>query len=155
MAMLLSLSALLWPVVRGVPSRQVREHVGWTLGRQPAAEPVIGLGCYIMGYPLMITGLVVGLILMGAQHLLAGGGASPDDLVSPPTPSHPIVGPIARGDWQIRLMIFVLASIVAPIVEETVFRGVLYRHLRELTRGLGVLGSIAVSGLISSFVFAI
>jgi len=155
LAMLSSLVVLLWPVLRGVPWQQVRENIGLTLGRRPAAEPTIGLGCYIMGYPLMFAGLVVMLILMGAQHLLNGGGASADDLVSPSTPSHPIVAPLARGDWEMRLLIFVLASIVAPIVEETIFRGVLYRHLRELTRGLGIIVSVALSGLISSFIFAV
>jgi membrane protease YdiL (CAAX protease family) len=155
-AMLLSLIVLFWPVVRGVPWRRVREHIGLTFGRRPAAEPVIGFGCYIMGYPLMVAGIVVMLILMGAQHLMGGGGpSSADDLVSPPSPGHPIVGPLARGDWQVRLLIFILASVVAPIVEETIFRGVLYRHLRELTCGLGAVVSIVLSGLVSSFIFAV
>jgi membrane protease YdiL (CAAX protease family) len=153
--MLASLAALFWPVVRGVPWRHVRQHVGLTFGRQPVAEPVIGIGCYIMGYPLMFVGLALMLLLMGLQHLLSGGGPSPDDLVNPSTPSHPIVAPLARGDWQVRLVIFFLASIAAPLVEETIFRGVLYRHLRELTCRLPTIASVICSGLISSFIFAV
>jgi membrane protease YdiL (CAAX protease family) len=154
LAMLLSLAVLVWPVVRGVPWRQVREDLGWTLGRRGAAEPIIGLGCYILTFPLLFVGLAIVLILTFAQNLLTGG-PTPDDLVGPITPSHPIVGPLARGDWEIRLQIFFLASIVAPIVEETMFRGVLYRHLRELTDRFGALVSVICSGLISSFIFAV
>jgi membrane protease YdiL (CAAX protease family) len=53
------------------------------------------------------------------------------------------------------LQIFFLASIVAPIVEETMFRGVLYRHLREATRWLDPVASILISALVSSFIFAV
>jgi membrane protease YdiL (CAAX protease family) len=152
--MLSSLVTLLWPVLRGVPWRQVREHVGLTFGRRPMAEPAIGVGCYIMGYPLMFIGLALTLLLMYVQHLLSPGGGV-DDLSNPSSPGHPIVAPLARGNWLDRLEIFVLASIVAPLVEETVFRGVLYRHLRQLTQRLGILASVVFSGLISSFIFAV
>jgi membrane protease YdiL (CAAX protease family) len=153
--MLSSLATLLWPVVRGVPWRQVREHVGLTLGRRPLAEPAIGVGCYIMGYPLMFVGLALTLLLIYVQHLLSAGGGGADELSNPSSPAHPIVAPLASGNWLDRLEIFVLASIVAPLVEETVFRGVLYRHLRQLTQGLGILASVIFSGLISSFIFAV
>jgi membrane protease YdiL (CAAX protease family) len=148
-----TLAALAWPVARGVPWRTVREDVGLTLGRRPSAEPAIGLGCYLMGYPLMLVGFLITLALMAVQQML--NGHSPDDLVSPSVPSHPIEMPLASGDWELRLQIFFLASIVAPIVEETMFRGVLYRHLRELTcRGFTAI-SIIFSGLVSSFIFAV
>src|SRR5262249_27852666 len=45
-----------------------------------------------------------------------------------------------------------VASVVAPVVEETMFRGVFYRHLREasarLPAALSVLGSAAVSSVL-------
>jgi membrane protease YdiL (CAAX protease family) len=145
---------LAWPVLRGLHWRQVREDIGWTLGRRPAAEPVIGVGCYVLNYPLMVAGLIAVFVLMAAQQYLQGGGPGKDDLVSPSTPSHPIVGPLASGDWETRMLILLLASVFAPIVEETIFRGVLYRHLRELTCWSGMAVSIILSGLISSFIFA-
>ena len=148
-----TLAALAWPVMRGVPWRQVREDVGLTLGRRPAAEPAIGLGCYLMGYPLMLVGFLITLALMAIQQMLSG--RSPDDLVGPSLPSHPIEMPLASGDWELRLQIFFLASFVAPIVEETMFRGVLYRHLRELTCHGFTAISIVFSGLVSSFIFAV
>jgi membrane protease YdiL (CAAX protease family) len=147
----LSLGALAWPIIRGVPWRQVREDLGLDFGRRPLAEPAIGVGCYIMGFPLMLVCLVVTAIL---TVVLEPGHPSPDDLSLPFSPSHPVVLPLARGDWILRLQLFVLASIIAPLVEETMFRGVLYRHLRELIGfgppWLGVIGS----ALFSSFIFA-
>ena len=50
---------------------------------------------------------------------------------------------------------FVLASVAAPVVEEIMFRGVLYRHLREASGGWGRWLSVLVSVLLSSFVFAV
>ena len=46
------------------------------------------------------------------------------------------------------------AAVAAPIVEETMFRGVLYRHLRSATGHLGTGLSILVSGTLNGFLFA-
>ena len=51
--------------------------------------------------------------------------------------------------------IFVLGCVAAPIVEETMFRGVLYRHLRDSTGRAGLVVSILCSALGSSFLFAV
>ncbi len=152
---LLTLSVLAWPVLRGLPWRQVREDLGLTLGRRHVAEPVIGLGCYVLGSPLVFTGLLVTLLLTLVQHLLTDSPPPEQMFVNPPTPSHPLIVPLARGDWNIRLQFFFLASFVAPVVEEILFRGVLYRHLRELTHRWGAMVSVIGSGLISSFIFAV
>src|SRR5262249_51122335 len=53
---LFSLTALLWPVVRGIPWRQVRQDLGLTAGKLPLVEPVLGAGGYAMALPLMAVG---------------------------------------------------------------------------------------------------
>jgi membrane protease YdiL (CAAX protease family) len=70
-------------------------------------------------------------------------------------PSHP-VGEVAlvRDPW-VWLAVILLAVVLAPIVEEIMFRGLLYRHLREATRRVGTFLSIAAATLASGFVFAI
>jgi membrane protease YdiL (CAAX protease family) len=151
---LLTLGVLAWPVVRGLPWHRVREDLGLTLGRRGLAEPFIGLGCYVLSSPLLFMGLMA-MLLLTLLHQLLTPQPGPDDLFNPYTPSHPVVGPLARGDWWLRLQVFFLASIVAPIVEETMFRGVLYRHLRELTQRFSTVTSVILSVLISSFIFAI
>jgi membrane protease YdiL (CAAX protease family) len=45
--------------------------------------------------------------------------------------------------------------VVAPLVEETMFRGVLYRHLREASSRRGKLASILLGTVVTSFVFAV
>jgi len=154
-----TLLVVFWPVLRGVSWKQVREDIGWTRGRQPVLEPAAGIGCYVMSWPLLIVAILVVALLTWlesqVQQQFFGGGPSPDDLRSPIEPNHPITLPLARGDWSMRLQIFFLASFVAPIVEETMFRGVLYRHLRELTHRWKTFLSVVVSAIVSSFIFAV
>jgi membrane protease YdiL (CAAX protease family) len=157
LVMLSSLMAVGWPVLRGVPWSVVRREIGWTLGRRPWLEPFLGLPCYLMSLPILAVGLVVTLILaklsgMPGLGLLADAS---NDFRVPDTAGHPIVGVVAGGSWYQRLIILWLASFVAPVVEETMFRGVLYRHLRELTGVAGPWVSVAFSGTVVSFIFAV
>ncbi|MBV9124535.1 MAG: hypothetical protein JO112_14350, partial [Planctomycetes bacterium] len=121
-AMLLSLVVLAWPVLRGVPWRQVRRDIGLWPGRQPALEPLAGLGCYALAIPLLFLGLAVFLVLLQLQAALTPT-ANPQDQFNPIVPpSHPIVPIVVAADWWVRVQVFVLASVVAPLVEETMFR---------------------------------
>lgn len=152
-AMLLSLGVLAWPVLRGVPWRQVRADVGLTAGRSPALEPLLGVAAYVMSLPLLALGFIVTLFLMSLQREVST--LEGDPFAPAGGPAHPIIGPLADGDWGVRLQILFLASVVAPIVEETMFRGVLYRHLREASGKLGTVVSLLLSGAVVSFIFAV
>ena len=46
------------------------------------------------------------------------------------------------------------ALVMAPIVEETMFRGVLHRHLRDATAWLGYAASALASATVASLMFA-
>ena len=87
---------VLWPVLRGLPWRQVREDIGWTLGRNPGVEPAIGLGCYIMALPIVAVGFLLTWLLFVMQSDVLGlnwlgevplGG----HWVGQQVPTHPIV----------------------------------------------------------------
>ncbi len=53
-------------------------------------------------------------------------------------------------------MVLLLAAVAAPVVEETMFRGVLYRAPCATRRAsLGLLLSILVSATVNAFVFAV
>jgi membrane protease YdiL (CAAX protease family) len=152
LAMLLSLSALAWPVLRGVSWRQVRREVGWTPGRQPLLEPFCGLGCYIMSWPMIAVGMLLTIVLiMVGQSLAAGSGGGGSNWM----PTHPATGLAVAGDWWVRLQLLLVAAVVAPIVEETMFRGVLYRHLRETSRRVGQVLSVVFSATVAGFLFAV
>jgi membrane protease YdiL (CAAX protease family) len=155
LAMLLSLVVLLWPRLRGIPFARLREDIGWTAGRNPVLEPAAGVATYLMSLPMLLIGLVMILLLNLVHNWLSGGGPSPDDFTSPPNQAHPVAIYLARGSWGLRLQVFFLACVVAPLVEETMFRGVLYRHLRELTRGVDATVSAVFSAFVSCFIFAV
>ena len=44
---------------------------------------------------------------------------------------------------------------LGPLAEELLFRGVLYRHLREASAGLGLVLSVLFSATFVSFIFAV
>ncbi len=156
LAMLLSLGAgLAWPVLRGVPWRQVREEVGLTLGRHPPLQPVLGLAGYALILPVFGVGAVISLVLISVQRSIEVG-ERPEEHFSPVEgPTHPIVEWMQHLDWHVLLQVIVLACVLAPLVEETMFRGVLYRHLRNATASLGRPGSFFVSAVVVSFIFAV
>jgi membrane protease YdiL (CAAX protease family) len=178
-ATLLSLSAIVWPVIRGIPWRQVRQDIGLTRGRGILVEPFLGLAGYAMTMPILAVGVAIMFLLLVGQGAFKGVAAGPEAPVaadddseqsspsdsprsaSPASnpmlpddlPAHPLVFMDLRGWWN-KLLIYFLACFVAPLVEETMFRGVLYRHLRGATSRLGGFLSIVVSGSIVSFIFA-
>ncbi|HWB09209.1 MAG TPA: type II CAAX endopeptidase family protein [Pirellulales bacterium] len=150
--MLLSLAALGWPVMRGIPWRTVRQEVGLHLGRKPFVELLLGPVAYLAAIPLAIVGVVIFLALFALTHSLfnAEGG----ELSSGRIPYHPAVDWLLAGNGWAKVEVVFLASVMAPLMEETLFRGVLYRHLRDATGRLRYVGSVLASGLTTSFVFA-
>lgn len=149
-AILLGLVALGWTAVRGVPWSQVRRDIGWAAGEQPAMEPFCGMLMYAVTIPLAVAALFVTQMAAG----WFAGPQAPDPWAPTGGPAHPIVV-MAGGGWGRAALLFVVAAVIAPIVEEIMFRGVLYRHLREVTRGAGVVVSVGFSALVGGAVFAL
>lgn len=148
LAFITSLVVMGWPVLRGVSWQRVREDIGWTSGHRPAVEPLYGFVTYIFAAPLMI----VGLIFFAIFNSMAGGFGM---LAANDMPDHPIIEYVIRDDPWSRFKLVFLACVLAPVVEETMFRGFLYRHLREATRGFGSGWSFIASGMMASFIFAV
>ena len=108
--------AFFWPRLRGVPWAELRYGLGWTAGRGLAREAGAGVLGYFAGLPLLAAGALVTLVL----QRLSGADTA-----------HPIVNEIVRGGrWRIA-QLFLLAAVWAPVVEETMFRGAFYHHLRR------------------------
>jgi membrane protease YdiL (CAAX protease family) len=152
LAGLATLVALGWPVLRGASWREVRRDVGLSGGGNPALEPVVGVGCYLAALPMLGVGLLLSALLI---YLNKRFGAGEDPFGPSNSPSHPVIADVIRASgWQLLEILFVV-SVVAPLVEETMFRGVLYRHLREVSGGSRRAVSVLVSALAVSFVFAV
>ncbi len=127
-----SLVALGWPVLRGISFQQVRRDIGWTAGQNPLVEALCGIVGYICCFPIVMLGMVlviVGVWLSKGMGLLVSGNLAFDKSL----PTHPLAHELTSGDPVVLIGAFILACVCAPIIEETFFRGVLFRHLRKTT----------------------
>jgi len=124
--------AACWPLLRGVRLNQLRQGLGWHMGRGVIREALAGIGAYLAGLPFMAAAI-------GVTALLSK--------YSGDKPIHPIVFGAGGASAAAIVGLYVLAGVWAPIVEETMFRGALFTYLRCWHRWLA-------SALISSLIFA-
>ncbi|HID06449.1 MAG TPA: CPBP family intramembrane metalloprotease [Armatimonadetes bacterium] len=105
-------------------------EVGWS--RTPVLrESLNGFATYIATLPWLWGAALLSMFL---SRWWAGRVAPPE---------HPIIHIlIAHQDWITLLTVVLVGSIVAPIIEETIFRGIFYTALRQ---HLGVLSSAIIS----------
>ncbi len=130
---------LLWPIARGASRVQVKYAVGLHRGNGFVREVAAGMVGYLAGLPIVALGFLATLLLSFILSAVSGPGAPP---------SHPIVQQAgSTGIWSI-VSLYLLASVWAPIVEESVFRGAFFHHLRGRMRAL-------TSAVMVGFVFAI
>lgn len=128
LAMLLSAAlALGYARLRGRGWASVREDVGLHPGRGLGREVLAGLATYAVMVPLFVAAAALVAFLAGQ---FAGGPAPTDDPFAPSArPSHPLAR-LVFGDVWVLVSIYLTASVVAPVVEELVFRGMLQRQVR-------------------------
>jgi membrane protease YdiL (CAAX protease family) len=117
----------LYPLARGVPWSRHRYAIGWHSGRGVVRELGAGVVGYLAGVPIVAAGIGLTFLLMMLANLLTPGEPAPP-------PSHPIMDKIGTGGWKGLLAIYLLASVWAPLTEESLFRGALYHHLRARLR---------------------
>ncbi len=148
---LATLAALFWPWLRGVSWRELRQDLGLTTGKGVGKEALFGLGTNLASLPI----LALLFVLLGTVLRLVRQHAGGSDSSGPGIPvSHPVEEILLRGSVWDKVQVVLAAAVLAPLVEEILFRGLLYRHLREATAKLGTTGSVVVSGVLSGLVFA-
>ncbi len=125
---------ILWPRLRGIGKAEWKRAIGWHTGRGALTEIGCGAVGYLAGLPVVAVGTVIALLLGKLTHA---------------KPTHPIIIEFGRGIVPL-VEVFALACIWAPIVEETMFRGILFHHLRRFGKGWRWLPS----ALLTSFIFA-
>lgn len=143
-----SLVVLVWPTLRGLTFDEVRSDIGWTCAN-PFKEIAAGFFSYLalaplIGLQIIILIIVSSLTMQADAESLAptGGGA------------HPIQDQIATGDISVWVGVFLLAVVAAPIVEETMFRGVFYRYLKDLSHYRRFWVSVVFASLVNGVIFA-
>ncbi len=150
--MLLPLSALIWPILRGVPASDLLQDVGLQ-PRNPFVEVLAGCVAYLALLPPLVVGIICSMILMAILSLFQSSG--PLNEFAPNGVPHPIANEAFGGDpLQVMMTILFIAAVLAPLTEEIMFRGVLYRTLRDSSRQMARWVSILFAALFSSLIFA-
>jgi len=139
--------ALIWPMLRGKSLAGMMQELGLT-----AKNPLAEIGAGIFGYLCAIIPLVILLAVVSVTMFL-GGSVDTTRLDSAPA-IHPVQNLLMSGDLSMILFVLVVACILAPIVEEIVFRGALYRYLRDRTGNYSRWTSVTVSILVAGILFA-
>lgn len=140
---------VLWPLLRGMSVYHWRHAVGLTRGEGVLREMGCGVLVYLAGIPIYIAGVVATVVLMAAwnwvrQKMGMGG--------DPAAPSNPIVDLVGQADPLLLVLIFLLATVWAPVTEELIFRGALYRHFRARTGWLlAALGTAVLFAFLHSY----
>jgi len=126
------LPIIFWPRLRGVSWQQWRKDVGISpvAGRSVFREIGAGIFGYFAALPLLAVAMAITILIVFARALFEGGGMGGEG-GGPTPPSNPIAEMISQAPlWQLA-MLFALATVWAPLVEECIFRGCLYRHVRS------------------------
>ncbi len=115
-----------WALLRGMKPSEWRHAIGLHSGEGILKEIACGFLVYIASIPVYCVGVLITLFVLIIQGMMAtNNGAAP----APPT--NPIFDLISDGGPMIILFVFTLATIWAPIAEELIFRGALYRHINS------------------------
>lgn len=126
---------LLWPILRIGNRRQALKGLGWTRGSGVLTEVLWGVAAFVTSIPVLFVGIVL------TYHFMRLTGA--------PEPHHPVVDFIKAAEQPARLIqLIILGAIVAPLVEETLFRGAFYHHLRGKR-------SPFIAAITTGFIFAV
>lgn len=142
----LLLPLIFWPVFRGMPLADWRRQIGWHAPSRHRIPGEIGSGlcAYLAGVPIYLGMAVVVVVLMMIWQLMEKQmGRQPT-----PPPAPRITEILGAGGPLIAILVFLLATVWAPIVEESIFRGALFRCLRG---GWGfVLTAVVTAGLFAA-----
>lgn len=144
-----SLIVLLWPILRGVPASQMFADIGWT-PKKFFRNTLLSVPAYAAWLPAVLVGFFIVFVLIQLVPVPTAVG----EFAVPAMPAHPIQEMLSGGGMLTWVTIVIAACVAAPIVEETMFRGVLYRHLRGLSMKYGKPISIIVSALVNGVIFA-
>lgn len=135
----LALLVPFWPLARGVAAKDFRLQLGLHTGKGFWREVGAGIFAYFAAIPfLAVVATLAILYLRGTAH---------NGQVSGP-PDNPIQDIINHGNSTTLLLFFVLATVWAPLTEEMIFRGALFRHLRGR---VGMLAAAAISAIVFGF----
>ncbi len=141
--------AVLWPLVRGMHPAKWRQALGLHAGEGVGREVVCGVLAYLAFIPVYVVGVVLTMVLLILWQALRTRLGVPGE---PAPPNNPIVEIVGQADVVTLILIFTLATVWAPITEELVFRGALFRHFRARVHwSVAALGSAVLFAYLHSY----
>lgn len=131
---------VLYPHLRGYNCERTRRAMGWHRGTGFGREILAGIAGYLACIPLYIGAVMVSLVLLMIEQAIK------KELMGhePSGPVNPIGGMLSQS-WWLAILVIALATVWAPIVEETVFRGGLFR---QLSARMSYFWSAVISGTV-------
>lgn len=118
---------IFWPLLRGVKLRDMRASMGLTTGEGLFREIAAGVLAYLAGIPVFLGVVFLTLLLVMIWEMIKRMMGWPP---SPP-PENPLVDLFGGGGTWTLIAFGILATVWAPLVEESIFRGCLFRHARS------------------------
>ncbi len=133
-----------YPLLRGQTWAKHRYALGFHKGKGLFREISAGILGYLAGLPVFLIGILCTLLFAVIHSALTSAAGQP----AGPPPSHPLVDTVGSGGILGILIIYSMVSVWAPFVEESMFRGCFYHHLRARYRPF-------LSAFLVAFVFAV
>lgn len=133
---------VLWPLARGMTFAQYCGEVGWHRGRGLLREVGAGIASYLAALPIYIAVAIVVVLLMWFIKQATGAAEEP------PVPDNRVFEIFEKGSPAMTALLASLVVMWAPLVEETIFRGALFRAVRP---GWGAAGA----ALLTAAMFAL
>jgi membrane protease YdiL (CAAX protease family) len=109
-----------WPLVRGVSGTDFRRQLGLIAPKGLAHEIGAGAFAYFAALPLLAVAFVITILLV----ILLKSLGHQSNL------HNPIQDLVSQSNTLTLVLFFTLATIWAPLTEEMIFRGALFRQLR-------------------------
>ena len=131
-ALLILPVVLFWFFRNGAGSKEQRLALGWHTGKGVIREVGAGIAGYLAGLVVVVAGFFVTYLLVKQTGI---------------SPEHPLIYILQGNIWHV-LGLYALVSVFAPFMEETMFRGALFHHLRRRW-------GWAISALAVAFIFAV
>jgi membrane protease YdiL (CAAX protease family) len=114
---------IFWPLLRGVSWKRYRAEIGWHRGEGVLKEMGCGIAAYLASIPVYIAVVIV-MVLLAAIWM-----AITNDYDQTTPPAQFPIDLAGEHRWLMLAGLMSLLTIWAPLIEETVFRGALMRHL--------------------------
>ena len=141
----LVLLSIFWPLARGVGVKRWRQDMGLVAPRGVVREIAAGLMVYLASLPIYFMAALGSFILINLREMLTSSGASDAGRTIEPPMSNPVFDLLESNDVLTLIVLGSLVTIWAPLVEEGIMRGALFRHLRSR---LGFVLSAIVSAML-------